>query len=87
MTKARLALAAICLFAGIGGAVAFKARITNGFIKTGPLTTDYSIVQVPETCTFTGPGCLYTNPFSGVTYQLLQLNTVAKTYYPVRSIP
>jgi hypothetical protein len=82
MTKAKIVLFAICLLAGLGAAVAFKARVTTGYIKTGPGSNQYAIVQVQEDCTVVGTGCKYTS-LNGATYQLYQIGNL-NYYYPVR---
>jgi hypothetical protein len=82
MNKAKIVLIIICLFAGLGAAVAFKARLTTGFIKTGPLANQYSFVQVSENCVGVGPGCLFTNVM-GITYQLYQKSGLYY-YYPIK---
>jgi hypothetical protein len=76
MNKAKIILAAICLFAGVGGALAFKARATPGFIRVG---TSYVPVTISLDCTASTTGCKYTT--GAFTYQLLKFNGVS--YYPV----
>lgn len=67
MSKARIALAAICLFAGVGGAMAFKARAKAGFIIVNgtrvPVTTQANCTTGATGCTYllpAGPYQLYT---------------------------
>jgi predicted NBD/HSP70 family sugar kinase len=79
MTKAKIALAAICLMAGIGGAFAFKARATKGYIIASG-TVPNATVTLAGGCETTGTGCLYTSS-NGNEFQVFQLST---TYYAVR---
>lgn len=80
MNKPRVILAAICLFAGIGGALAFKARATPGFIIVNGVRV---AVTTQATCTPYDTGCLYQVPNAGI-YQMFTTTAVNGPAVPLQ---
>lgn len=81
MNKAKVILSAICVFAAVGGALAYKAAPTPGWIKNA--AGQYIQVTIDEDCPVRTTGCKYTT--SGLTFQFLKHD--ANGYYPVAPLP